>query len=258
MLSIKEIEKFYPENLRPFKRNLLREYLQYKILEIIFTSKLAYKLSFLGGTCLRIVHNNSRFSEDLDFDNFDLTEENFNEISKVVREGLHREGYEVEVRNVYKGAYRCYIRMPNLLFNNQLSGHEEEVILIQLDTAPHSFTYQPDKPILNKFDVFTQVFATPIDIILSQKFYAVFNRRTLKGRDFFDIVFLVSRTRPNYRYLKEKLSISNGNELKKALEAHLKDVDMGILIRDVEPFLFNLKDSSRILLFKEYIQQADL
>ena len=33
MLDIKQIEPFYPENLRPFKRNLLREYVQYKILE---------------------------------------------------------------------------------------------------------------------------------------------------------------------------------------------------------------------------------
>ena len=36
MLDLKQIESFYPEYLRSFKRNLLREYLQYKILEAIF------------------------------------------------------------------------------------------------------------------------------------------------------------------------------------------------------------------------------
>ena len=36
MLDIKQIESFYPEPLRPFRKNLLREYLQYKILEAIF------------------------------------------------------------------------------------------------------------------------------------------------------------------------------------------------------------------------------
>ena len=70
MISLHNIEQFYPENLRGFKRNMLREYLQFKILEIIFNSRLAPKLSFIGGTALRIVHENTRFSEDLDFDNF--------------------------------------------------------------------------------------------------------------------------------------------------------------------------------------------
>lgn len=33
MLDIQQIESFYPEYLKPFKRNLLREYLQFKILD---------------------------------------------------------------------------------------------------------------------------------------------------------------------------------------------------------------------------------
>lgn len=74
MISINQIAQYYPESLRGFKRNILREYLQYKILEIIFNSRLSPKLSFLGGTALRIVHENKRFLEDLDFDNFKLSE----------------------------------------------------------------------------------------------------------------------------------------------------------------------------------------
>ena len=68
MLDLKQVESFYPESLRPFKRNLLREYLQYKILEIIFGSEFGEKLVFMGGTATRIIHENTRFSEDLDFD----------------------------------------------------------------------------------------------------------------------------------------------------------------------------------------------
>ena len=62
MLNLKQIEEYYPKNLRAFKKNILREYLQYKILEIIFNSKVVNKLSFLGGTALRIIYNNTRFS----------------------------------------------------------------------------------------------------------------------------------------------------------------------------------------------------
>ena len=73
MLTLSQITEQYAEALRPFKRNILREYLQYKILEIMFASEYATKLSFLGGTALRIVYGNTRFSADVDFDNFRLT-----------------------------------------------------------------------------------------------------------------------------------------------------------------------------------------
>lgn len=43
MISLNQIEQHYPENLRGFKRNILREYLQYKILEVIFNSRLALR-----------------------------------------------------------------------------------------------------------------------------------------------------------------------------------------------------------------------
>lgn len=258
MLNLAEIEKYYPENVRAFKRSLLREYLQYKILQIIFNSKYAGKLSFLGGTALRIVYNNSRFSEDLDFDNFDLEEKEFDEISLEVEKKMELEGYEVEIRNVFKGAYRCYVRIPRLLFDSGLSGYEEEKILIQLDTAPHGFRYVPEKIILNKFDVFTEINVTPLDIILSQKIFAIFNRKALKGRDFYDMVFLLSKTRPNYDYLHLKLKIKSGQELKEKLLAFERDVNFKKLAKDVAPFLFNSEDSKKVALFGKYIESVEL
>jgi len=258
MLSLQEIEKYYPENIKKFKRNVLREYLQYKILQIIFNSKQASKLSFLGGTALRIVHNNTRFSEDLDFDNFGLTENEFDEISLIVKKQLELEGYEVEVKNVYKGAYRCYVRIPRLLFDSGLSGYEEEKVLIQLDTAPHGFKYQPERVILNKFDVFTEINTTPLDIILAQKIFAIFNRKALKGRDFYDAIFLLSKTKPNYDYLQLKLKVKNGQELKEKLLTLDEKVNFNKMVKDVEPFLFNPEDSKKVMLFKKYIKSVEM
>ncbi len=118
MISIRQIEQAYPERLRGFKKNILREYLQYKILEIIFNSGLAHRLSFLGGTALRIVHENNRFSEDLDFDNFKLSENDFMRLTKEIQNGLQKEGYDVEIRAVMKSAFRCYVKLPQVLFDN--------------------------------------------------------------------------------------------------------------------------------------------
>jgi len=258
MLSLVEIEKYYPENIRAFKRNILREYLQYKILQIIFNSKYANKLSFLGGTALRIVSDNARFSEDLDFDNFGLKEKEFDEISQLVKKHLELEGYEVEVRNIFKDAYRCYVRIPKLLFDSGLSGYEEEKILIQLDTASRGFRYVPDKVILNKFDVFTEINVTPMDIVLSQKIFAIFNRKVPKGRDFYDAVFLLSKTKPNYDYLQLKLKIKRKEELKEKILTLENKLDFKELAKDVEPFLFNPADSKKVVLFARYIKNVEL
>lgn len=258
MLSLAEIEKYYPENIRAFKRNILREYLQYKILQIIFNSKYANKLSFLGGTALRIVSDNARFSEDLDFDNFGLKEKEFDEISQLVKKHLELEGYEVEVRNIFKDAYRCYVRIPKLLFDSGLSGYEEEKILIQLNTAPHGFQYEPDKVILNKFDVFTEINVTSLDVVLSQKIFAIFNRKVPKGRDFYDAVFLLSKTKPNYDYLQLKLKIKRKEKLKEKILTLENKLDFKELAKDVEPFLFNPADSKKVVLFARYIKNVEL
>jgi len=196
MINIRQIEQYYSEHLRGFQRNIMREYLQYKILEIIFNSRWASQLSFLGGTALRIVHENTRFSEDLDFDNFRLSESDFVWLTGEIQRGLEREGYLVEIRNVLKSAFRCYVKLPQVLFDNALSDLKNEKVIIQVDTEPHDFVYSPDRVFLNKFDVFTQIAVTPPDILLAQKIYALLNRKRAKGRDIYDVMFLLQKQNP--------------------------------------------------------------
>ncbi|MBW6481052.1 MAG: nucleotidyl transferase AbiEii/AbiGii toxin family protein [Bacteroidales bacterium] len=256
MISIDEISKYYPEKLHSFKNFILREYLQYKILEIVFESEFGKQLSFLGGTCLRIVHNNNRFSEDLDFDNFNLSVNDFAGISEVIGKQLQKQGYQVEIKNVFRDAFHCYIRFPKLLFNHRLTGHAEQKILIQLDTEPHNFSYTPEAHIINKFDVFTQIKITPSDILLAQKFFALLNRKRKKGRDFYDIIFLLRQTHANYDYLKQKTGISTPEELKKSVLDVCSKTNLDQMAKDVEPFLFNPSDTKYITLFPEYIKQV--
>jgi len=258
MLTLPQIEQQYPESLRPFKRALLREYLQYKILEIIFATEFASKLSFLGGTALRIIYGNERFSEDLDFDNFSLQEGEFEALSMKVKSGLEAQGLKTEISLVNKDAYRCNVRFPDILYANDLSPHEGEKVLMQIDSLAHDVPYQPDKKLLNKFDVFSEVFVTPLDILLSQKMYAAINRRRAKGRDFYDIVFLLSMTKPNYAYLDAKLRVKNATDLRGKLLESIAEFDFAGLGRDVQPFLFNAADVKKVELFRDLIIQTPL
>jgi predicted nucleotidyltransferase component of viral defense system len=256
MLDLPQIKSFYPQHLHQFPGFLLREYLQYKILALLFRSGFAEKFAFLGGTCLRIVHQSNRFSEDLDFDNFGLTHDDFEQVAKTIRQGLEREGYQVEMENVYRGAYHCYIKFPNLLQQSGLSGHREAKILIQLDTEPQGFEFQPEVFLLNKFDVFGNIRTTPIDLLLSQKIAAFCHRKRAKGRDLYDITFLNARTKPHYGFLKKTLGVENAGALKSVLFARLDSLDLPALAADVAPFLFYPEDEQRVLLFPQFVAQA--
>ena len=259
MLNLNEILPFYPAPLRVHREFILREYLQYKILQIIYDiPDHGQKLCFLGGTALRIVHGNQRFSEDLDFDNSGLTEDHFDIVSEKIKTNLEREGYEIEIKTVYKGAFHCYIKFPKLLFNEGLTGHVSEKILIQLDTEPQHYEFTPDKHILNKFDVFTEILVTPLNILLAQKCYAIINRKRSKGRDFFDVVFLLSKgAKPDYGYLDLKLKINEGNALKERLRDTCSKLDMKAMADDVAPFLFNNADAKKIVMFERYLKQVE-
>ena len=115
MLEFRHIESFYPEHLRHFKRNILREYLQYKILAVIFGGKYASKFAFMGGTAIHIIHGASRFSEDLDFDNRGLTQDDFCVLTKAIWRQLSLEGFRVDTGTSFKGSFSADIKITGLL-----------------------------------------------------------------------------------------------------------------------------------------------
>jgi len=255
MLDIKQIESFFPEQLWPFKKNLLREYLQYKILEVIFESSLAAKLTFMGGTCIHIVHGSPRFSEDLDFDNPGMRRHDFEDLSQRVKRALELQGYTVELKNTYQDAFRASLRFPGLLHDSGISGHRDEKLLIQIDTEPQEIQYKPDKFILNKFDVFSRINIVPVDILAAQKIFCIFNRSRPMGRDFFDVVFLLGKSGVNFDYLTRKMSIRNKKELKDRLLSQCVQLDFNRLAKDLEPFVYSKKEVNRVLMFLDFVQQ---
>ena len=256
MISLDQILAAYPQNLRPFKESILKEYLQYKILSSIFNSEYANKLAFLGGTALRIVYGSTRFSEDLDFDNFDLSEKEFAGLSLVIQRDLRLEGLDVEINTVTENAYRIKIRIPNLLFDYGLLALSSHKILIQVDTVPQNFDYAPEKPLINKFDVFTQINAVPKDLLIAQKIFASVNRKRIMGRDFFDIVFLYGiGAKPDFVYLKKNIGVGDEAALKKYMLKKTADLNFEDLAKDVEPLLFDPGDKRKVLLFREFLEQ---
>lgn len=69
------------------------------ILDFISSSPYAGKLCFIGGTSLRLVHGIDRFSEDLDFDCKNMTEEEFKAMTDDILAFLRMNDFNVEPRD---------------------------------------------------------------------------------------------------------------------------------------------------------------
>lgn len=257
MLSIEEIKKQYPSDIHKFERGLLREYLQFLILEIIFSSSIATKLSFLGGTCLRIVYGVKRFSEDLDFDNNGLSSDEFSSLAKMIELELRKQGFDIETRITERKAIHCHVKFSNILFENRLSSIKTEKIDIQIDSFDQGYEYGSELYLLNKFNVFKQIRVTPKSVILSQKLWTITQRSRAKGRDFYDILFLFQNTKPDMGFLNLKFATSSWLEVREKILESIKDIDWDLVASDVQPFLMNVEDSENIKLFVDYLKQLE-
>lgn len=74
-----------------------------------------------------------------------------------------------------------------------------------------------------------------------------------KGRDFYDSMFLLSRTKPDYEFLKQRCGIGSENELKAHIRELLKTVDLKTKARDFEHLLFNSGNAAKILRFGVFV-----
>lgn len=258
MMELKEIRKWFPAEQHDKGEDMLREYLQYEILKLIFTSKYGHKYTFLGGTCLRIAYGTLRFSEDLDFDNVGLEQHEFEETAAIIQRGLKLRGYEVMLKFAYKGAYHCNIRFPGLLFDYDLSPHKEARVLIKLDTEKQHFDYEREIYDLNKFGVRADIRVTPLALLASQKVAAILGRKRPKGRDFYDLSFILEKTRPSYDYLYHRFQVNSPGELRTLVRDGIAAFDFAELARDVSPFLQKQEDIARVAGFREYWEKVGL
>ncbi|MFZ2969755.1 MAG: nucleotidyl transferase AbiEii/AbiGii toxin family protein [Minisyncoccia bacterium] len=255
MLTLSQLGQLYDQNaVKNHPKNILVEYLQHELLDSIYKEKESGKLSFMGGTAIRIVYQGNRFSEDLDFDNFGLSFASFKKLLEKVARDMKDKGFEMEFRFVEKGAFHCYIKFPNILYSEKLSGYKREKILVRIDTVQKKKVREPNFYALNKFDVYRNILVNPLDIILSQKLIAILERKREKGRDFYDVSYLYGVTEPNFKYIESELGVRKDIFVKRLFQKCEK-LDFIGLAKDVEPFLIRPEQSQRVVDFRNFIKQ---
>jgi predicted nucleotidyltransferase component of viral defense system len=258
MITIEQIKNYFPPNVRDnavFYKYMLKEYFQLMLLDYISSTHYIQEIVFIGGTNLRLVKGIDRFSEDIDFDCKNFSQSEFIEITDSIILYLERSGWRVETKDKSSSklsAFRRNIYFPELLFDMGLSGHKEERFLIKVESQDQNIQYKANIVDISGCGFFFP-FPVPSDgVLCSMKIAAMLARS--KGRDFYDLMFLLSQTKPDYDFLSRRSGIGNLKEFKKATAERLKTIDLKVKQRDFEHLLFNKRNSEKILRFGDFVK----
>ena len=257
MIDLDYIRSFFPPaiaNNSRFDRYMLKEYIQLMALGHLATTPYIGKIAFIGGTNLRLIQGIDRFSEDLDFDCKEMTETEFIAMTDSVIRYLQKNNIRVEPRdtpNPKLTAFRRNLYFPQMLFDLGLTGHREERFLIKVEAQDQGVSYAPQLANVNRMGFFFNLQVPSIDILCAMKLSAVLTRH--KGRDFYDSLFLLSKTQPNYAFLKAKNGIDSLQALKSAVATMQPNVNMEMKKRDFQHLLFHEENAERIIQFYDFI-----
>jgi len=256
MLTFDQIKEYFSPGLaRINPKGMVVEYLQYELLDSLYKQAGSEKMSFIGGTAIRIIYNSQRFSEDLDFDKFGMDYNAFKDLlGKACRE-MELKGFELEYRFLKKGeVFHVYIKFPALLAIYGLKAHHLEKIFIAVDAEKKKEISAPEIKTLNRFGIFRSIKVNTPAVILSQKLMAILFRKRERGRDFYDVSFLSGLTRPDYSYIRAATGLPE-SQFKESFIKRCSGFDYKGLAREVLPFLFDAEQKDRVLNFAANISQ---
>ena len=239
----------------PFKRrNMMREFLQARILLALQDSGAFAGWAFVGGTALRFLFRLPRYSEDLDFSlAVPGTAAAFEQHMTTARNNLSGEAYDVDlkVRTHATGA-AAQVRFRGLLYEAGVSPHRDEVFMVKvdIDTNPPQGAVTETR-IVRRF-VLLNLHHHDKASLLAGKLHAVLTRKYTKGRDLYDLAWYLADDTwpgPNLPQLNNALKQTawEGQEVttlnwRRLVASRLDSLDWDEARRDVAPFLEREKD----------------
>lgn len=186
------------------KRAIVREYLQTKILDFLYSQSIAPKLIFIGGTSLRLTRELDRFSEDMDFD---LAENSESKIDKIISKmfiAFKQENIDLDLyRNTTKNRIYYEFRFTKLLSELKISTNKEEKLVIKFDFENSWKKHKREILLINRYGYLIKVTTIPLGEHLVQKLVAYISRKQTLARDIYDLVWLLAQeVEPDWDFAK--------------------------------------------------------
>jgi hypothetical protein len=230
-------------------RNLVREYLQARILESLQRAGAMVLLAFHGGTALRFLFAIPRYSEDLDFAlERPGTSYDFRACLRAIQAEFEMEGYQVGIKlNDRKTVNSAIVRFNNLLYEFGLSAQRDEelAVKIEVDTNPPTGAWL--ETTLVRRHVTLRLQHHDRASLLAGKLHALFRRRYVKGRDLYVLMWYLSDPDwpvPNLALLQNALQqtgwdgpLPDEQYWRDILCQRLRKIEWKKSIADVKPFL---------------------
>jgi len=230
-------------------RNLVREYLQARILGALQRAGAMVPLAFHGGTALRFLYGIPRYSEDLDFaleGSRDLYD--FRRYLRAVRAEFEAEGYEVTLKiSDQKVVHSAFVRFPGLLYELGLSPHPEQVIAVKIEVDTNPPVGAGLATTVVRRHLVLRLHHHDRPSLLAGKLHALLQRPYTKGRDLYDLLWYLSDPNwppPNLTLLNNALRQTGWTgprvtrrNWRTLVRQRLLSLNWELVVRDVEPFL---------------------
>jgi predicted nucleotidyltransferase component of viral defense system len=251
----RRIEEYSPENTIE-QENVLQETMQHYVLASLSRSGFFSEAMFHGGTCLRIIYETNRFSEDLDFllknPDSDFRWQYY--LDKVCRD-CDREGIEFSLIDKSKTdtvVQKAFLKTDSIgkiiSLNLPFDRHTKKKIRIKLeiDTNPPSGSGFETSYIT--FPSISPITTQTLESGFSTKAHALLCRKYIKGRDWYDYIWYISqKIQPDLKLLENALfqqgpwsgkAITVTKEwFVNAIEEAIRGIDWKVARQDVQRFL---------------------
>lgn len=240
---------------RHVRLNKAREFMQVVCLKSMGEMGMFDRVAFLGGTALRLMFQLRRFSEDLDFSVLKSGDMDVTFLSAEFVKRLRLYGFPVEAKTKSVGAVRSImLKFPGLLKELGLSALKDEKLAIKwdVDTNPPQGGV-PVGGMMSRYFTF-RVLHYDLPSLFAGKLHACLFRNYVKGRDWYDFIWYVSKgVRPNVTLLKNAVLQTEKKDLEideaglgEFLVKSVRRVDLKAVGKDVERFL---EDPAEISIF---------
>jgi hypothetical protein len=167
---------------------------------------------------------------------------------------LERSGLKVEAKdndNPKQTVFKRNIHFPELLFDIGLIGYKEEHFLTKTESQNQEIIYNPIITNIQRCGFFFPFPVPSDDVLCSMKITAMLDRS--KGRDFYDLMFLLAQAKPDYNFLSKRCGIHNLSTFKQVANERLKTIDLKKEQKDFEHLLFDKSNSDNILQFGNFV-----
>ncbi len=236
--------------------NVLHEVMQQIALAGLARGGFFQKAAFYGGTCLRLLHDMHRFSEDMDFSLLEPDRNfRFEDYFPAVVEEFKLAGKDVEIKMKHKGQpsaiESAFLKESSDVFDIGFTTEKRLKVKIEVDIDPPPKFSTEMKPVNTPRTFWARAYTLP-DLFAGKVSAALFRKwkHRIKGRDWYDVAWYIAKRVPlDLAHLVERAKesapeadVSTPEKVIAAFNARIDSIDFENARLDVEPYVMDKAD----------------